>query len=132
MWNTRMLRTFMLLTAVMPSLAVGQSLYPVRPAPGLACMSLDSQALEVTNQSSLPPVLAEPNRSAQTIGYPTSIVFVRSPLVEQHGYIAMVRLNGQPGWIEASRLRPWHPMNGGAASCTPSIMSNGRLGTSIH
>jgi hypothetical protein len=117
---------------LLPALASAQGLRVVRPVPGLVCMSLDEQSLVATRQSSLPPVLAEPNPTARRIGYPTSIVFVRWPEVRENGYVAMVRLNGQPGWIEASHLRSWHPANGGNATCTPSVMSNGLLGPSVH
>jgi hypothetical protein len=112
--------------------SAASALTAVRAAPGLVCMSLDSQALGATNQSELPPVLAAPSPSASRIGYPTSIVFVKWPLQKQGGYVAMVRLNGQSGWIAANRLQPWRPPNGGTAKCVPSIMSNGRLGTTIH
>ncbi len=117
---------------VFPGLGRAQGLQAVRPAPGLVCMSLDEHALTATQQSKLPPVLAEPRAGAEKIGHPTSIVFVKSPEVHRNGCIATVRLNGQTGWFEASHLRPWHPANGGSATCTPSVMSNGRLGTSIH
>ena len=109
-----------------------QGLQAVRPVPGLVCMSLDNASLEATRQEQLPPVLSSPDPTAQTIGYPTSIVFVRWPEIEKNGYVQIVRLNGQEGWISASHLQPWHPKNGGNATCTPSLMSNGRLGTSIH
>jgi hypothetical protein len=111
---------------------IAHALTAVGPAPGLVCMSLDSQALQTMQQSDLPPVLSAPNSSATRIGYPSAIVFVKSPLVQVNGYTEMVRLNGQTGWIATDRLRTWHPLNGGTAKCIPSIMSNGKLGTSIH
>lgn len=119
-------------TVLAPGLTFANGLTAVRPAPGLACMSLDNQALQATQQSALPPVLAAPSATASRIGYPTEIVFIRSPLVEKNGYVEMERLNGQIGWIAANRLQTWHPLNGGNAKCVPSIMSNGQLGTSIH
>jgi len=118
--------------ALSPILSFAQGLHAVRAVPGLACMLLDNKSLEATQQSALPPVFAEPSRGATRIGYPSSVVFVRWPLVEKNGFVAMVRLNGQPGWIAGDHLQPWHPMNGGNAKCTPSLMSNGRLGTSIR
>jgi hypothetical protein len=112
--------------------SVANALTAVQPAPGLACMSLDSQALQTMQQSDLPPVLSAPNPSAARLGYPSAIVFVKWPLVQQSGYTEMERLNGQTGWIATNRLTTWHPLNGGNARCVPAIMSNGRLGTSIH
>ena len=108
------------------------ALTAVGPAPGLACMSLDSQALQTTQQSELPPVLAGPNASAPRIGYPTEFIFVKWPLVQEDGYTEMEMFNGQTGWIATAHLRTWQPLNGGTAKCVPSIMSNGELGTSIH
>ena len=95
-----------------PTVLSAQGLTPVKPATGLACMSLDSQSLAATEQRNLPPVLAAQETSAPGIGYPLSIVFVKWPLVEENGYVEMIRLNGQIGWIQASHLQPWHPMNG--------------------
>lgn len=111
---------------------MASALTAVQPAPGLACMSLDSQALEATQQSDLPPVLSAPDSSAPRIGYPSAIVFVKWPLVQENGYTEMERLNGQIGWIATAQLKTWHPLNGGNAKCVPSVMSNGQLGTSIH
>ena len=115
-----------------PAVSFADGISAVRPAPGLACMSLDSQAMQATQQSELPPVLAAPSPTATRLGYPTEIVFVTWPLVERNGYVEMERMNGQVGWIASNRLQPWRPLNGGNAKCVPSVMSNGRLGTSIH
>jgi hypothetical protein len=122
----------LLAVGLLPGSAGAQGLTVVRSAPGLKCMSLDAASLAATRQDKLPPVLAQPDANAERVGFPTSIVFVRVPLQERNGFVQMVRLNGQPGWIAQDHLRPWHPMNGGSATCTPSLMSNGRLGTSIH
>ena len=111
---------------------VASGLTAVGPAPGLACMSLDSQALQTIQQSDLPPVLAGPSASAPRIGYPTEFVLVKWPLVQEDGYTEMEMFNGQTGWIATAHLRTWQPLNGGTAKCVPSIMSNGELGTSIH
>ena len=113
-------------------LVVGLALPPQFCLPGpYARQTCDGACLHVARQSVVgqpsrgtsPPVLAAPETSAPRIGYPSSIVFVRWSLVEENGYVEMVRLNGQSGWIQASHLQPWHPMNGGNAKCVPSIMS---------
>jgi hypothetical protein len=104
----------------------------VRPEPGLACMLLDDHDLAATVQSQLPPIRSAPSASAPAIGYPAEIVFVREPVQEKAGYVAVVKLNAQPGWIEASKLQPWHAMNGRPGRCIPSLMSNGLLGSDIQ
>lgn len=116
----------------LPFVSFGQGLTVVRPAPGLKCMSLDTASRAATRQDELPPVLVSPDPGATRIGYPTSVVFVKVPVHEKNGFVEMVRLNGEAGWIAANHLEPWRPLNGGSATCTPSVMSNGKLGTSIH
>ncbi len=122
--------TALAMTALGTSAA--SALTAVKPAPGLACMSLDSVALQTMQQSKLPPVLSAPDPSAPQLGYPSAIVFVKWPLVQENGFTEMERLNGQTGWIATAHLAPWHALNGGTAKCVPSIMSNGKLGTSIR
>ncbi len=109
-----------------------QCLEAVRPIPGYVCMSLIPEDQLVTVQSELPPVLAAPSPTAALVGYPSAIVFVKWPLHEAAGYVEMLRLNGQRGWIAASHLRPWRPLNNTNAKCVPSFMSDGGLGTSIR
>lgn len=104
----------------------------LHPEPGLKCMLLDAQDLQATVQSQLPPIRSAPSPNSPMIGYPSEIVLVRDPLQEQAGYVAMVRINGQAGWIAADKLQPWHAMNGRPGKCIPSLLSNGRLGTHIE
>ena len=118
--------------AANPTAGIAASLTVLHPEPGLACMLLDNQALAATVQSQLPPIRSAPSGSAPIVGYPASIVFVRWPLQEQAGYVAVVKLNAQPGWIEADKLQPWHAMNGRPAKCIPSMMSNGLLGADVQ
>lgn len=126
------LTVLVLTLGFVPLASFGQGLTAVRPVPGLKCMSLDAASRSAMRQDELPPVLMSPDPNAAHIGYPTSIVFVKNPLHEKNGFVEMVRLNGETGWIAASHLEPWRPLNGGSATCTPSLMSNGKLGTSIH
>ena len=131
MKKTAWMLSFFFVT-VNAAVAVSQPLSVVRSVPGLKCMLLDDAALAATQQRALPPVLSSPDPSAKQLGYTGSIVFVKAPAEEQNGYFRVVRLNGQPGWIDATRLQPWHPMNGGSAKCYPSLMSNGLLGADVH
>ena len=128
-----MSRKWILLAAIGASPMVGKAagVTVLHPEPGLMCMLLDNQDLQATVQSHLPPIRSAPSASAPTIGYPVGIVLVRDPLQEQAGYVAIVRMNGQPGWIEADKLQPWHAMNGRPGKCIPSLLSNGRVGADI-
>lgn len=131
------MRTLLAALAAMTSIVImqrtfAQGVTPVRQAPGLKCMSLDQAALAATRQDELPPIVSAPTPDAQRIGYPGGIVFEKSPRIETNGYVAVVLLNGRNGWIEAARLQPWHPANGGNARCTPMLMSNGLLGQQVR
>lgn len=119
------------LCSVSPKAGKAAGVTVLHPEPGLKCMLLDDKALQASVQSQLPPIRSEPSADAPTIGYPVGIVLVRDPLQEQAGYVAVVRINGQPGWIEADRLQPWHAMNGRPGKCIPSLLSNGRVGADI-
>jgi hypothetical protein len=105
-----------------------QGLKAVRPIPGYICMLLTPEDELATVQSQLPPVLAAPSPTAQIVGYPTGTVFVKWPSHNIGGYAEMLRLNWQVGWIDASHLRPWHPMNNQNGKCVPSVMSDGNPG----
>jgi hypothetical protein len=131
---SKKLIALMVLAAVGGSPISGKAapLSVVRAEPGLACMLLDDQDLAATVQSQLPPIRSAPSPNAPAIGYPAEIVFVRVPVQEVSGYVAVVKLNAQPGWIEADQLQPWHAMNGRPGKCIPSLMSNGLLGSDIQ
>ena len=113
-------------------LAHAEAVTVVRHLSGYACMSLDPASEAATDQSKLPPVFAEPSASGQRIGFPAGIVLIKAPLHEVSGFVEMIRMNGQKGWINAQNLRAWHSPNGSAAKCEPAVLSNGRIGTDIH
>jgi hypothetical protein len=112
--------------------ARAESVTVVRHFDGYACMSLDPASEAATSQSKLPPLFAEPSASSQQVGFPTGIVLVRTPRHEVNGFVEMLRMNGQKGWINAQNLRVWHSPNGSAAKCQPAVLSNGRIGTDIN
>lgn len=117
--------------ATSPTAGKAAAVTVLHPLPGLKCMMLDNKDLQASTQSQLPPIRSAPSPAAPAIGYPAGIVLVRDPLQEQTGYVAIVRINGQPGWIEADRLQPWHAMNGLPGRCIPSLLSNGRVGADV-
>lgn len=96
--------------------------------PGLSCMSLrvsDQQAMDPTF---VVPLHAQPSSAAPSIGRASSIVIVRSPQVEQDGFIAAVLFNGRAGWISAADLKPWVNPGSNGQRCIPSRMSDGSIG----
>jgi hypothetical protein len=117
---------------LLPVIGHAQGIKAVRAIPGYRCMLLSPEDEQAPVQSELPPVLAAPSAMAPRIGYPSGIVFVKWPLHEVGGYTEMLRPNGETGWIATGHLRVWYPMNNTNATCTPSLMSNGRLGTDVR
>lgn len=105
--------------------AHAQPVRPVRPLDGYACMKLaltEAQAMDPRGTGI--NLLAEPSAGAAVITTAPSVVFVRSPHVQRNGYLEAIALNGKPAWIAADKVQPMDPL----ARCTPSVMSNGRLG----
>jgi len=90
--------------------SVANALTAVGPAPGLACMSLDSQALQAMQQSQLPTGIGRPNVSAPRIGYPTEFVLVQIAPRQVNGYTEMENVQ-RPNRLDFPRnhLTTWHP-----------------------
>jgi len=128
MRSTKILVVLAVSCFLLPTSGHVQGLKAVRPVPGYICMLLTPEDELATVQSELPPVFAAPSRAAKIVGYPTGTVFVKWPLHSVGGYVEMLRLNGQAGWIDAGHLRVWHPMSNQNAKCVPSVMSDGSLG----
>ena len=102
-----------------------QGVRPVRPLEGYVCMKLaltEAQALDPRGSGI--NLLAQPQPGAAVVTTAPAVVFVRSPLVERNGYLQALTLSNQPAWIAADKVRPLD----GLSRCTPSVMSNGRLG----
>jgi hypothetical protein len=57
------------------------------------------------------------------------IVIARAPEQAVDGRAKVLQLNGAPGWIKAEMIRPYHGVSYRFAACTPSPLSNGRIGT---
>lgn len=112
--------------------AHAESVTVTRHLAGYTCMSLDPTSEAAASQTQLPPVFARPSASSPQIGYPTGIVLVRTPIHEVNGFVELIRMNGQKGWISAEHVQPWHSPNGSPAKCRPAVLSNGRIGTDIR
>jgi hypothetical protein len=72
-------------------------------------------------------ILDKPEASGRPIGDAIATVIASlSPPV--NGYRRVLRLDGMPGWISTSLLKPWKNPGGNGQKCIPSMMSNGGLG----
>ncbi|MBR0664697.1 hypothetical protein GXW71_10070 [Roseomonas hellenica] len=99
----------------------------VRILEGYTCMALNVQRGR-TSWDDLPPVYAEPSASAAQIGIATNNVIVAEPRREQNGFIAVLHMDGRPGWLDARMVRQWRNLSDPSTQCHPAMMSNGRPG----
>lgn len=95
---------------------------------GYTCMMLNMTSEQMMDFDNLPPIRSEPSPAARQIGVASETVIVATPRREAGGYIQVLHMNGQPGWLEANKVKPWRSANNAAARCTPAMMSNGRPG----
>lgn len=100
----------------------------VSPIPGYSCAQLALTAEQVTDPKVGIPIRDTPSRQAPAVSFASSIVLVQEPAQTTDGFVRVLRLTGQPGWIEAKWLRPWHNQYDPTAKCVPSMMSNGKPG----
>ena len=114
-------------TAVFPAHAHAQAVG--KRLPGYECMMLN-----ITEQQAMDPnfhvgVRAQPSASSPTIGWQPGIVIVKEPAIPTNGFLQILRANGQEAWIEASIVKPYHPLSDPAAKCAPEILPSGLIGS---
>lgn len=110
------------------STAYAQVRRVVGPATGLTCMSLKVTDKQAMDPAFVVPFHVEPASTSPAVGRATATVFVRSPVVEQNGFLQAMLFNGKVGWISASAVKPWTNLGGTGERCIPSRMSDGSLG----
>lgn len=113
------------------SVAAAQGLVPVRPLDGYGCMRLRMTHEQAIDRSYSVSVRAGPGPKYPEIGIASAIVLVRSPSNRRDGYDEVLFPTGQVGWIESRALMPFQTQDFPRATCTPSLMSNGRPGFKI-
>lgn len=105
--------------------AQAQSIHVVRPIDGFVCKKLN-----ITEREAMSPtgagvdIRSAPSASAPSVAIAPSVLFVRSPEHVVGGFVEVMRISGQLGWIEQARVKPFDP----SSRCVPSLMSNGRIG----
>lgn len=109
-----------------------QGLRAVAPLQGYSCMSLNLTEDEMQHESSSPVIRQEPSPAAAPIGRAAAQVIVADPVRAQNGYVAVLTLDGKPGWVEANKLKPYRSASNPSARCIPSRMSNGQPGFSFQ
>lgn len=100
----------------------------VRPLPGYACAQLDLTNAQLTDPKIGVPIRGTPSRQAPIVSYAGNTLIVQEPAQPTAGFVRMLRVTGQTGWIEAKFLRPWFNQYDPTAQCVPSMMSDGKPG----
>jgi hypothetical protein len=124
----KILASLLLVTSVNTHLAVAQGLTAVNPIPGYICMRLNLPRDQIVSRSLNIPVYSQPSSSSALIGQASAAMIVKSPIHDENGFAEILFLDGRHAWIQQNLLRPYATPEAPKASCTPSIMSNGRPG----
>jgi hypothetical protein len=120
----RFIATLIAAAALAPSVRA-EPVHAVRPIAGYVCMRLSVTEAEVLNPRGTGIfILTAPRPDAAHGTTAPGVVFVRQPQELVDGYLKVLQLTGQPGWIAADKVRPFDEMR----RCVPSMMSNGRIG----
>ena len=102
-----------------------EPVYAVRPIDGYVCMKLNVTEAEVLNPRGTGIfILTAPRPDAAHGTTAASVVLVRDPQNRVDGYLEVLQLTGQPGWIAADKVKPFDKIT----RCVPSMLSNGRIG----
>ncbi len=99
----------------------------VRPLPGYVCMALNMSPDQLMKPDVHVTMLKDPGPSSPPVGYAAATV-IASEEPPTNGYRRVLRFDGVQGWISSAKLKPWVNPSGNGQRCTPSVMSNGRLG----
>ena len=127
------------------SLVDASAIEAMKPLDGYVCMGLKSdKEFNDWVPGSLPappggpdspPVFAAPTEGSRRLGYNYSPVIVKRPLNEVNGYVEIVRLSGERGWIKRDVLAPYGTVMRTDGSivktdrqCAPIIKANGKIG----
>ncbi|MGI4802253.1 MAG: hypothetical protein ACRYG8_51105 [Janthinobacterium lividum] len=105
-------------------------LHAVRPLNGYIC-----KMLNITEQQALSPtpvvrLKTGPSPTAADAGWAPLTVAVAQSVSPENGYVQVMTLGGKTAWIAGDKVAEWHSKGDPSGTCTPAIMSNGRVGFS--
>jgi len=102
-----------------------------RPLDGYSCALLNVPDAQMRDpQWAGVPILTAPSPSAPRGTMASGIVVIRNPAHVVGGFAEVLQRTGKPGWIEAGKIVPYKSKSHANATCTPALLSNGRIGTS--
>jgi hypothetical protein len=111
-------------------LSHAEPVHAVRPLEGYVCMNLNLSEAEMRDPNAARvPILTAPRSDSSVGTFATPIVIAKAPEHVVDGYAEVLQLTGKPGWIKADIILPYHSASDPYARCTPSLLSNGRIGT---
>lgn len=114
---------------VLAPVAHAQGVRVVKPIEGYACKSLvATEAQMLDTRWAGVPILTEPDPAAPRGTIAAAIVIAKEPAHVVNGYAEVLQLTGQPGWIAVDKIKPYRSASNSYARCTPSVLSNGRIG----
>ena len=124
----RLRQLLCLLVTVPIQAAYAQGLTAVRPLPGYVCMDLNLSAAQIRDDTIQVPVRTIPSVTAPQAGIAGATVIAVSPIRLVDGFAEILFPNGKHVWIAANMIRPYRSASNPNATCTPSLMSNGKPG----
>ena len=106
-----------------------ERLQPGSPLSGYQCYNIDAEALKLTPEDAwdgkgFPPVFKGPSEESGKLGIASGLVYVAWPLQKQNGFVQILRLGGDIGWISGSVIRPLYREPGSKGGCTLSWNGN--------
>jgi hypothetical protein len=112
------------------SAAQAQDVRAVRTLDDYVCMNLNLPDARMRDPAApRVPIRVAPRADAAVGTLATPIVITKTPEHVVDGYAEVLQLTGKPGWIEANMIVPYRSASNPFARCTPSLLSNGRIGT---
>ena len=93
------------------------------PIKGYQCFGLNTEALHLTPDDvfagrNFPKIFNAPRVDATPIGDVSSLIYVTWPLKIDNGFVQVLRMNGELGWLTEKAIRAMHRADGSVGGCT--------------
>jgi hypothetical protein len=129
MYRVRSVVALALALAVISSCAHAERLQPGSPLSGYQCYHIDAEALKLTPEDAwegkgFPSVFKGPSEESGKLGVAAGVVFVAWPLQKENGFVQILRIGGDIGWISGSVIRPLYRDPGSKGGCILSWRGN--------
>jgi hypothetical protein len=99
---------------------------------GFQCYHTDPIRLHLTKEDvwsgrGSPSVFDEPNAGSRKLGVDPGLVYVAWPLKRANGFVQIIRVDGEIGWIAEDVIRPLYKEPGSKGGCTLSWSRTGLI-----